>query len=272
MTEPFAEAGFRSMVESASTPMAVLTASGVFVFVNRAFVGLFGEGASVKDFDDLDCSVLLTDETIQSFQDDILPLAAGQGFEGRLHFWRRERPDSVMHARLAPVPGTWGREKPGFLSLEVRPEGRGMSAEPDSDTRASPSAGAVIPVLPIADRIIVMPVAGALDIERSSQLLRQLLSGISAHRAKAVILDVTGLSVIDQRAADYLVKAIMAARLKGAYTIVSGVSPETSEALSDIVVAWEDIVTVGDLKIGLSRALAYLGVKLEAMQERQQGA
>jgi anti-anti-sigma regulatory factor len=267
MTEAFAEAGFRSLVEGASTPIAVMNASGVFVFVNRAFAGLFGEAASVEDFDDLDCAVLLAEETAPDFRESILPLAAGQGFEGHLHFWRRERPGSTMRVRISPLP--FGS---GFLSLEVQPERRDAGASADSVAPTSAAARSQIPVLPVAERVIVVPVVGALDVERSSQLLRQLLSGISAHRAKAVILDVTGLSTIDQRAADYLVKAIMAARLKGAHTIVSGVSPQTSEALTDIVVAWTDIVTVGDLKTGISRALAYLGVRLEAREGRKQGA
>jgi PAS domain S-box-containing protein len=63
------------------------------------------------------------------------------------------------------------------------------------------------PLLTIADRVVVMPLIGAVDERRSQQILEALLDGISANRASVAILDITGLSTVDSQVADALLRA-----------------------------------------------------------------
>ena len=67
------------------------------------------------------------------------------------------------------------------------------------------------PVIPIMDRIIVMPLVGSIDSMRARDITRSLLAGISQHRAKVVILDVTGVSIMDTGIVNHLNKTIQAA-------------------------------------------------------------
>jgi anti-anti-sigma regulatory factor len=119
------------------------------------------------------------------------------------------------------------------------------------------------PVIPIMDRIIVMPLIGSIDSMRARDITRSLLAGISQHRAKVVILDVTGVSLMDTGIVNHLNKTIQAARLKGAYTIVTGISDAVAEAIVDLGIDWGNITTLSDLQTGLIVALDMLGIQLD---------
>jgi ligand-binding sensor protein/anti-anti-sigma regulatory factor len=118
------------------------------------------------------------------------------------------------------------------------------------------------PIIPVMDRIIVMPLIGSIDTMRAKDITRTLLAGIREQRAKVVILDITGVPLVDSGVANHLNKTIQAARLKGARTIVTGVSDAVAETIVDLGIDWSGIETLADLQTGLVAALASLGIKL----------
>jgi PAS domain S-box-containing protein len=118
------------------------------------------------------------------------------------------------------------------------------------------------PIIPIMDRIIVLPLIGSIDSLRARDITRTLLAGIGQYRAKIVIIDITGVSLIDSGVANHLNKTIQAARLKGARTIVTGMSDAVAETIVDLGIDWSDMTTLSDLQTGLIVALDNLGVKL----------
>lgn len=119
-----------------------------------------------------------------------------------------------------------------------------------------------IPVIPIFDQIIIMPLVGSIDSLRAGEITRSLLAGISRHKAKIVIVDITGVPLIDTGVAGYLTKAIQAAHLKGAKTIVTGISEAVAETIVDLGIDWSEIITLSDLQTGLKVALQNVGRKL----------
>ncbi len=92
--------------------------------------------------------------------------------------------------------------------------------------------------------------------------MRALLEGISEHRAQVVILDITGVPLVDSGVAGHLNKTIQAARLKGARVIVTGISDAVAETIVDLGIDWSKIETLRDLQTGLGVALDSLGIKL----------
>ncbi len=118
------------------------------------------------------------------------------------------------------------------------------------------------PIIPVMDRILVMPLIGSIDTMRARDITRSLLAGIREHRAKVVILDITGVPIVDSGVADHLNKTIQAARLKGARTIVTGISDAVAETIVDLGIDWTGIETLSDLQTGLIAALNSLGVRL----------
>ena len=118
------------------------------------------------------------------------------------------------------------------------------------------------PVIPIMDRILVMPMVGSIDSQRAQDIMRTLLAGIREHRARVVILDITGVPIVDSGVANHLNKTIQAAKLKGAHTIVTGMSDAVAEAIVDLGIDWSKLDTLSDLQTGLVVALKRLGFKL----------
>ena len=122
------------------------------------------------------------------------------------------------------------------------------------------------PIIPIVKTehgsIIVMPLVGSIDSMRAREITRALLAGIGNHQAQVVILDITGVSVVDSGVANHLNKTIRAAHLKGARTIVTGISEEIAETIVDLGIDWTGIETLNDLQSGLLAALDSLGFEL----------
>ncbi len=118
------------------------------------------------------------------------------------------------------------------------------------------------PIIPIMEQIIVMPLIGIIDTMRARDITRTLLAGISEHRARVVILDITGVPIVDSGIAAHLDKTIQAARLKGARVIITGISDAVAEAIVDLGIDWSSIETLRDLQTGLVVALNRMGVEL----------
>ncbi len=115
------------------------------------------------------------------------------------------------------------------------------------------------PVLPVRERLLILPIIGVLDSERARQLTEQLLLGIRTHRAKVVVIDITGAPDVDETVANHLVQTVDASRLMGASVIITGLSPEIAQTLVTIGVDLSKMNTIGDLQGGLEEAERLLG-------------
>ena len=112
------------------------------------------------------------------------------------------------------------------------------------------------PIIPVLEGVIVMPLIGSIDDMRARDVTRSLLAGIREHSAKVVILDITGVPIVDSGVAAYLNKTVQAARLKGARTIVTGISEAVAETIVDLGIDWSGIETLRDLRTGLRAVLS----------------
>jgi rsbT co-antagonist protein RsbR len=115
------------------------------------------------------------------------------------------------------------------------------------------------PVLPVRERLLILPIIGVLDGERARQLTEQLLRGIRTHRAKVVVIDITGAPEVDETVANHLVQTVDASRLMGAIVIITGLSPTIAQTLVTIGVDLSKMYTIGDLQGGLEEAERLLG-------------
>jgi rsbT co-antagonist protein RsbR len=116
------------------------------------------------------------------------------------------------------------------------------------------------PVLQVRDRLVILPIIGVLDTQRARQLTEHLLQGIRAHRAKVVVIDITGVPDIDSHVANHLVQTVEASRLMGASVIITGLSPEIAQTLATIGVDLSKMNAVGDLQGGIEEAERLLGL------------
>jgi len=123
------------------------------------------------------------------------------------------------------------------------------------------------PIIPLIETpgvgiIIVVPLIGAIDSARARDITRRVLEGISDYNAAVVILDITGVPIVDSGVAGYLNRSIQAARLKGARVIVTGISDAVAETIVELGIDWRELETLRDLQMGLVAALKTLGITL----------
>jgi anti-anti-sigma factor len=115
------------------------------------------------------------------------------------------------------------------------------------------------PLIPITEKIMVMPLIGSMDVERAQQVLESALEGAAQRRAQFVILDVTGIKDIDARVAGLLVRAGEGLRLLGTRVVITGIRPEVARALVELGVSLDAVVTKATLQDGVAHALQVSG-------------
>ena len=118
------------------------------------------------------------------------------------------------------------------------------------------------PVLQIRDQILVVPLIGTIDSARAAQIVEQLLNSIVDSQASIVIIDITGVPVIDTAVANHLIKTIQATKMLGADTIISGISPANAQTLVSLGVDLTMMTTKGTLRSGMKLADEMLRIEV----------
>jgi rsbT co-antagonist protein RsbR len=114
------------------------------------------------------------------------------------------------------------------------------------------------PVLELRPGLLLVPLVGLIDSDRAMFLTQQLLEGIATNRAKAVVLDITGVPAVDSAVANHLMQTVQATRLMGAHTLISGLSAENAQTLVRLGLDLGPLNTVGTLADGVLQASAIL--------------
>jgi rsbT co-antagonist protein RsbR len=123
------------------------------------------------------------------------------------------------------------------------------------------------PVLSIRDRLIILPIIGILDSVRARVLTENLLHGVREHRARVVVIDITGVPLVDSKVANHLILTIDAARLMGSTVILTGISPEIARTMVALGVDLSKFNAMGDIRSGIEEAERILGYKLVLSKE-----
>jgi rsbT co-antagonist protein RsbR len=110
------------------------------------------------------------------------------------------------------------------------------------------------PVLPVLEGILVMPLIGAIDSERALLLMASLLEAVEQHRARVVLLDVTGVPLVDTQVAQVLLQAAGATRLLGAEPVLVGLRPELAQTIVGLGLDLSSLVTRANLQAGIRYA------------------
>ncbi|WP_437971326.1 PAS domain-containing protein [Sorangium sp. So ce260] len=132
----------------------------------------------------------------------------------------------------------------------------------ESDLLASQSrlletiAALSTPVLPIDEGILVLPLVGHLDRARCRQLMTALLQGVERHDAEFVIIDLTGVPIIDSDVADHILRAVQAVYLLGAQCVLVGMSASTAGSLVNTGESLDELILLRDLRAGVRYAIA----------------
>jgi rsbT co-antagonist protein RsbR len=124
------------------------------------------------------------------------------------------------------------------------------------------------PALPVREGLLILPMIGIIDSQRSRQLTDNLLKAIRKHRARVVVMDITGVPSMDHDVASRLFQTVTAARLTGARLVVSGISAQVSQALVSLGVDVSGLDTYGDLRGAIEEAERVLGYTVQRVDGR----
>lgn len=111
------------------------------------------------------------------------------------------------------------------------------------------------PVLEIWDDVLALPVVGIVDTQRSARMTDRLLAEVVRTRSRSVIVDLTGVELIDTSTADRFLKLARSVQLLGARCIVTGIQPAVAQTLVELGVEFATLETHRNLKSALEASI-----------------
>lgn len=110
------------------------------------------------------------------------------------------------------------------------------------------------PIIKIWERVLVLPLIGAIDTRRSQRLTESLLTDVAATQTRVAILDITGVPTVDSAVANHLIKTVTAVKLLGAECVITGIRPDVAQTIIHLGVDLSDVETLANLSEGLKWA------------------
>lgn len=122
------------------------------------------------------------------------------------------------------------------------------------------------PIIPVYEGILVLPLVGAIDSRRATEITERLLEEIAAQQAEIVIIDITGVSLIDTSTANHLLMTTRAANLLGSRVVLVGMGAEIAQTIVQLGVELHGLVTLADLQAGIAYALRRIGLAIQPLR------
>ncbi|WP_257351831.1 STAS domain-containing protein [Pseudalkalibacillus decolorationis] len=121
------------------------------------------------------------------------------------------------------------------------------------------------PLIPVFEHITVMPLIGTIDTERAKWIMENLLEGAIKHRSQVVLIDITGVPIVDTMVAHHIIQAAEAVRLIGAKCILVGIRPEIAQTIVNLGIDLSEFPTRSNLLKGIEAALELTNKKIETL-------
>lgn len=118
------------------------------------------------------------------------------------------------------------------------------------------------PLIPVMDHITVMPLVGTVDTERAKSIMDNLLDGVTKYNPEVVLIDITGVPVVDTMVAHHIIQAVEAVRLVGSTCILVGIRPEIAQTIVNLGIDLNRFPTKSSLKKGFRTALEITGQEI----------
>jgi len=122
------------------------------------------------------------------------------------------------------------------------------------------------PVIQVWEGILAVPLVGGLDTARAQDMTEALLEKIVQTGSEVVLVDITGVPVMDTAVAKHLLETVSAARLLGAEVLIVGLTSQVAMTLVHLGLDLGGVTTRTTLARGLQFAFALLG--LEVVRKR----
>ncbi len=248
---------YTSLAEFSADSMVLFTSDGTLIYANPVLHHLvMGESPLIGD----SFTRLLTpDPTLNLMA--LLPIATADGvWQGITRLYCADALPIPVQLTIFPVDST---HPPALFGAIARDLSSQFSAQQDQLALQEQVIAMQhmtlqelsTPLMPITGDVIAMPLIGAIDSDRAQQIIDTLLQGVSQQRTRIVILDITGVQVVDTQVANALIRAAQAVQLLGAQVILTGIRPEIAQTLVSLNIRLDHLVTLNSLQDGIAYAL-----------------
>ena len=122
-------------------------------------------------------------------------------------------------------------------------------------------------LIPVFEKISVMPLVGTIDTDRAKLIMENILKGVVEQRAEVVLLDITGVPVVDTMVAHHMIQAAEAVRLIGAKCMLVGIRPEIAQTIVALGIDLNDFTTTSTLQRGMQEALKLTNRKIVEVEK-----
>ncbi|PFG06119.1 STAS domain-containing protein [Bacillus sp. es.034] len=121
------------------------------------------------------------------------------------------------------------------------------------------------PVVPIAEKIAILPLIGEIDTLRASAIMETALKKSSDLQLDYLFIDISGVAIMDTMVSHNIYQIISALKMMGVQSVLTGIRPEVAHTLGNLGITFEDLKTSSSLKkaledIGFTQYEAVLSV------------
>lgn len=109
------------------------------------------------------------------------------------------------------------------------------------------------PVVPIADKVAILPIVGDVEIERAHHILENTLMAANKLRISVLVIDLSGVVKVDTMVAEQIIKIVQALNMVGVKAILTGIRSEIAITLSQLGIDTRSLVIGGSLKQTLEK-------------------
>jgi rsbT co-antagonist protein RsbR len=109
------------------------------------------------------------------------------------------------------------------------------------------------PIMPLNDNLLIVPLIGHVDSRRAQNINDRVLGAVHAQRSAFVILDISGVTVVDTQVAQHIHQLIQSLKLLGASVTVTGIKPEVATTMIGLGIDFGAAETAGSLQEGFQR-------------------
>ncbi|WP_245527905.1 STAS domain-containing protein [Ammonifex degensii] len=181
--------------------------------------------------------------------------------------------EEVGEERVAEEIVSIASEVPDFPVVKVLQQALRISAKMRQEQEEALSqlrqtlSELATPIIRIWTDMLLVAMTGNIDSQRAQDIAERLLNRVSSTRAKVVIVDVTGVPMIDTMVGGFLIEMFNATRLLGAKVILTGIRPEVASTLVKLGVDFQMVSIARDLEDALRQGIA---ITMEEAQKRRQ--
>jgi rsbT co-antagonist protein RsbR len=263
---------FHALAENATYGVWMATPEGVVNYANRATHQIFGyeyeDAGDKREMIGLPVNRFFTPETCDQLEAHWPSLLEGRAWQNEFDGLRKD--DSTFSLLMVAFGILDAQGNPlavASINLDVT-EQKQLEAEQDRLNREIINAHEQLigelstPLIPVTESILVLPLVGTVESVRAQQIMESLLKGVENYDAQVVIIDITGVPVLDTAVANHLIQITNAASLLGAKTVLVGIVPRVAQTLVELGVDLSIITTRNNLQGGVEYALRTQGLRI----------